>query len=95
MNKLEQLKQQIDKETLYNLYIIENKPFDKLFELLGITRKDLRRLLTEYDIKKSYKLRAKNNTYKRSEEGIRSVAKKSSDTQKKSWENRSESEKLL
>lgn len=95
MNKLEQLKQQIDKETLYNLYIIENKPFDKLFELLEITRKDLRRLLTEYNIKKSYKLRAKNNTYKRSEEEIRSVATKSSDTQKKYWENRSESEKLL
>lgn len=86
LSKLHQLKNQISKEQLYKLYIIENKPFDIVFKELNITRKDLRRLLTYYKIKKDAKQRSLNNTYKRSKEIVLEVAAKSSMTQKKRWE---------
>lgn len=51
--KLEDLKEQISKEKLYDLYIIKNLRFNDVFKELNISRKDLRRLLTDYKISKN------------------------------------------
>ena len=93
--KIDVLCNKIPKETLYELYIIQNIPFKDLFEKLSITRKDLRRLLTKYGIKKSYTQRAKNNHYKRPPEVAKEVGLKSSKTQKENWEKKSAEEKDL
>jgi len=94
MSKLEQLVKLVSKEELYKYYIIDNHHYNDTFEHFNISRKDLRRLLTEYSIVKDYKLRAKNNHYKRSHEQSVAVGKKSSETQKKSWSNKEDSEKI-
>ena len=83
------------KEIIYQKYIIENTPFHVLSNQLNITEKQLRKLLTKYNISKSPKESRKNNTYKRSQEEIRDVANKSSKTQKDSWRNKSEEEMAL
>lgn len=81
--KIDALCQKISKEKLYELYVVQNTPFNQLYDKLDITRRDLRRLLTAYGIKKDPKLRAKNNGYVRPAEVIRQVALKSSIKQKK------------
>jgi hypothetical protein len=83
ISKLDILKSQYSKEVLYKLYIIGNKPFHKLANELGISRSDLRRLLTCYKITKNPKLRAKNNHHKRDSETNKKVGQKSSATQKR------------
>ena len=92
---LAKLSQQVSKEELYNLYIIENKSFETLVDLFNVKRGLLKRLLNQYDIHKDPKARAKNNTYKRTPEQVKAVALKSSETQKKNWANRSSLEKEL
>ena len=93
--KIDALCKKISKETLYDLYIIQNISFNELFEKLNITRKDLRRLLTKYEIKKDTKQRAKNNHYKRSAEEIKRIGLKSAQTQKQHWSQKTEEEKNL
>ena len=92
---LAKLSQQVSKEELYNLYIIENKSFETLVDLFNVKRGLLKRLLNQYDIHKDPKARAKNNTCKRTPEQVKAVALKSSETQKKNWANRSSLEKEL
>lgn len=92
---LAKLSQQVSKEELYNLYIIENKSFETLVDLFNVKRGLLKRLLNQYDIHKDPKARAKNNTYKRAPEQVKAVALKSSEIQKKNWANRSSLEKEL
>ena len=79
-SKVDELSKQISKELLFDLYIIQNKPFDKVFEELNISRRDLRLLLTFYDISKDHRSRALNNKYKRPKDVIQKVAEKSSAT---------------
>ena len=95
ISKIIELSKQISKELLYKLYIIENHSFNEVFGELNISRKDLRRLLTFYRISKSPKESRKNNHYRRSREEIETVAKKSSETQKKRWESVSSEYKNL
>ena len=76
---LAKLSQQVSKEELYNLYIIENKSFETLVDLFNVKRGLLKRLLNQYDIHKDPKARAKNNTYKRTPEQVKAVALKSSE----------------
>ena len=92
---LAKLSQQVSKEELYNLYVIENKSFETLVDLFNVKRGLLKRLLNQYDIHKDPKAQAKNNTYKRTPEQVKAVALKSSETQKKNWANRSSLEKEL
>ena len=82
------------RDIIYNLYIIENESFINLAKRLDITESQLRGLLTRYDIKKNYSLRARNNAYRRTKEEIRSVAEKSSATQKAKWKSKTEEEIL-
>ena len=89
ISKIFELSKQISKELLYKIYIIENKPFNEVFGELNISRKDLRRLLTFYKIRKSPENRSKNNHYKRPPEMVAFIAKKSSNTQKRNWEAKS------
>ena len=91
-SKLDEIAIKFPKEFIFNLYIVENISFIDLAKRLDIPETQLRRLLTRYKIKKDYVMRAKNNTYRRSEEEIRAVAEKSSKTQKLSWKNKSEEE---
>ena len=92
-SRITELKKLFSKETIYQLYIVENISFNELFERLNISRRDLKLLLHTYKITKNHKSRAKNNTYRRSQEEIRAVAAKSSATQKRTWAAKSEKEK--
>ena len=86
---------QISKEELYDKYIIQNLPYHKLkisFDI-ELTDKDVRRLLTKYGIKKNLKNAAKNNPHNRTHESYVQGGKKSSETQKKNWNNKSDEEK--
>lgn len=91
--KIDSLTEKVSKENLYKYYIIENHNYEETFTHFQITRKDLRRLLTEYEIIKDYRLRAKNNKFKRSHEESVRIGKKSAETQKKSWLNKSAEKK--
>lgn len=93
ISELDKLCETYPKEVIYQKYIIENTPFHVLVNELGTTKGLLRRLLTRYKIKKDHKSGRKNNTCRRSQEEIRSVAEKSSKTQKERWKNLPESEK--
>ena len=92
-SQLDEIADKFPKEVIYNLYIVENISFVDLAKKLDINETQLRRLLTRYKIKKDCYMRAKNNTYRRSEDEIRAVAEKSSNTQKMAWVNKSDEEK--
>lgn len=91
--RLDDLILMVSKEELYDLYIIQNIPFHKLYEQLNISDRDLRKLLTHYKIKKDLKQAAKNNQYKATHEDYVERGKKSASTQKKNWESKSDAEK--
>lgn len=91
--KVESIAKIISKEKLYKDYIIDNKSFITLVDEYNITKKELRCLITYYKIKKDLKKASLNNSYKRSHEESLEIGKKSSITQKKSWNNKSEKEK--
>lgn len=88
--KTDELSEKFSKEYIYELYIIQNMPYDKLFTYLNISRSDLRKLLSRYKIKKDIKYARKNNTYRRSPEEIRLVAEKSKKTQQERWRQKDE-----
>ena len=88
-----ELKARISKEELFNYYMIENHPYEETVEHFNITRGHLRMLLDAYNIKKTQKMAAKNNKYKRSSEEVTRIAKLSSETQKQTWANKSPEEK--
>ena len=92
--KIDALSKQFSKEKLYEDYIINNKSFIALVDEYNISNKDLRCLLTFYKIKKDLKNSSKNNSYIRTHEESSMVGKKSSLTQKESWKNKSDEEKL-
>lgn len=92
--EIDRLSIKFPKELIYQKYIVENIAFHLLYPQLGITKKQLRKLLTRYEITKGPKDRSKNQTYRRTQEEIRAVAEKSSKTQKENWKNKSEEEKL-
>jgi len=91
--KLNTLIKSISKRDLFQYYMIENKPFEETFEHFNLKRWELHKLLKHYGITKSPRQRAKNNNYRRSEEQIKVVATKSSNTQKKKWQELSEEQK--
>lgn len=91
--KLDKLSAKYPYEFVYDLYIIQNESFIEIVKKLGITEKDFRRLLTRYKIKKSRNLSQKNNTYIRPHELSVALGKKSSETQKKMWQNKTPQQK--
>ena len=94
--KIETLKETINKNDLIQYYIIENHSYIETMEHFSLTcRKDLRLLLTEYKISKDPKMTAKYTKRNRSHESYVNGGKKSSITQKKNWNEKSELEKQL
>ena len=91
--KLDDLSKKFSKEKIYKDYIVDNKRFIDLLDEYSISKKDLRCLLTYYKIKKDLKNSSKNNKYRRTHEESVSVGKKSSLTQKESWNKKSEEDK--
>ena len=91
--RIEELKEMYSYNDIYSLYIVENTPQKEAPNILNISSKDFRRLLSFYGIKKDPKLASKNNTYKRSHEESLIIGKKSAETQKKHWEEKSNEEK--
>ena len=91
--KVDLLSDKISKKDLYKFYIIENHSFNETFEYFNINRSDLRILISFYNIKKDPKQAKKNSKYKRTHEEAIEIGKKSGETQKKNWENKSNLEK--
>lgn len=93
--RIDELVKKFPKDVIYRYYIIENHRFNETYEHFGITRTDIRTLLTKYKITKDFKLRAKNNKYKRTHNDSILIGKKSAATQKKNWLNKPIEEKEL
>lgn len=92
--KIDALKKLVSKEDIYNKFIIENVLFKDLGKFFNISDSDVRVLLTYYKIKKDpkKKMQYAHKHHRTHEESVR-IGKKSSITQKKSWEMKSEEEK--
>ena len=91
--KFDSIKERISKDELYRVYIIENTPFHKLPEIFDVTPKEARKLLTYYKIRKDLKEASKNNTYRRTHEESLAVGKKSAETQRNTWKNKTDEER--
>lgn len=92
--KVDDLLKNISKEELIEFYINQNHTFIETLENFKIERNGLlNQLLKIYGIKKDYKSRVKNNKYKRTHEESLNIGKKSGETQKINWENKTEVEK--
>lgn len=92
--KVDRLKLIISKETLYKDYIVDNTSFKDLLVKYGFSNSDLRVLISYYGFKKDLKQAAKNNKYSRPHDVSVMVGKKSSETQKNKWKEKSDEEKL-
>lgn len=91
--KIDILKQFVSKEDLYQKFIIENIKLKDLTNIYNLSPSDIRQLLNHYNIHKDPKLQAKNRKYTRTHEQSILIGKKSSETQKKRWLNKTEQEK--
>ena len=95
VKKIDILKEQVSKEELIQYYIIENHSYIETMQYFNLSkRKDLRLLLTEYQIAKSPKQSAKYAKRARTHESYLKGGQKSSQTQKDKWVAKSEIEKL-
>ena len=96
LKKVDELKARINKEDLFDYYIVQNNDFHKTAIYFEINPEQvLHDLLKYYGIKKSAKLARKNNTYKRSHNEAIEIGKKSAKTQKNNWANKSDAEKIV
>lgn len=93
--KIDYLKTIVTKEELYKAFIVDNIKLIDLANVFNVSHSDIRILLNYYDIHKDAKLARKNNNFKRTHEQSLLVGKKSSETQKKNWENKSKTEKQI
>lgn len=91
--RIDSLIQIVSKEELYQKFIVENIKLVDLTTIFNLSHGDIRQLLNYYNIHKDPNLAAKNRDNTRSHESYVLGGKKSSETQKKNWANRSEQEK--
>ena len=93
--KVEELEKTISKEELFTYYIIENHDFHNTAQHFNIDPEGiLHSLLKWYNIKKSQKLSSSyRKTTGRSHENYVEAGKKSGETQKKHWEEKSDEDK--
>lgn len=92
--KIDILRNLVCKEDLIQYYIIDNNSYtDTMLHFNLSSRKDLRKLLDEYGISKNHKQSAKYAVRTRTHESYVLGGKKSADTQKRNWSNKSDDEK--
>lgn len=82
----------VSKEDLFRFYILENNSFQDTFEHYNITRRHLRQLLNYYDISKGKHQKAAFKIT-RSHENYVAGGKKSAETQKQNWKEKSDEER--